>query len=94
MKTWNVGDVAAHSSDNRSYHIKTKSGQVISCNRVHLHETNVEFVHQATEHSKSFKSFEGVEKYGKELKALLVLMIIIELDLAMKSEKHLGIDKS
>ena len=47
LKTWNVGVVAACSSDNRSYHIKTESAQVISCNRVHLRETNVEFVHQA-----------------------------------------------
>ena len=42
-----LGVVAAHSSDNRSYHIKTESGQVISHNSVHLRETNVEFVHQA-----------------------------------------------
>ena len=34
------------SIDNRSYHIKAESGQVISHNRVHLHETNVEFVPQ------------------------------------------------
>ena len=46
LKIWNVRVVAAHSLDNRSYHIKTESGQVISCNRVHLHETNVEFVPQ------------------------------------------------
>ena len=46
LKTWNVGVIAAHSSDNRSYHVKTESGQVISRNRVHLCETNVEFVPQ------------------------------------------------
>ena len=46
LKTWNVGVIAAHSPDNRSYHIKAESGQVISHNRVHLHETNVEFVPQ------------------------------------------------
>ena len=44
LKTWSVGVVASHSSDNRSYHIKTENDQVISCNRVHLPETNVEFV--------------------------------------------------
>ena len=46
LKTWNVGVIVAHSPDNRSYHIKAESGQVISRNRVHLHETNVEFVPQ------------------------------------------------
>ena len=35
-----------HSHDNRSYHIKTENDQVISRNRVHLCETNVEFVPQ------------------------------------------------
>ena len=44
LKTWNVGVIAAHSPDNRSFHIKTESGQVISHNRIHLCETNVEFV--------------------------------------------------
>ena len=46
LKTWNVGIAVAHLPDNRSYHIKVESGQVISCNRVHLHETNVELVPQ------------------------------------------------
>ena len=46
LKTWNVGVIAAHSPDNRSYHIKAESSQVISRNRVHLHETNVELVPQ------------------------------------------------
>ena len=46
LKTWNVGVVISHSPDNRSYHIKTEDDQVISRNRVHLHETNVKFVPQ------------------------------------------------
>ena len=46
LKTWNVGVVISHSPDNRSYHIKTENDQVISRNRVHLHETNVKFVPQ------------------------------------------------
>ena len=47
LKTWSVGSVVSRSPDNRSYHIKTESGQVISHNKVHLRETNVEFVYQA-----------------------------------------------
>ena len=46
LKTWNVGVVISRSPDNRSYHIKTENDQVISRNRVHLHETNVKFVSQ------------------------------------------------
>ena len=46
LKTWSVGVIVSHSPDNRSYHIKTENDQVISHNRVHLHETNVEFVPQ------------------------------------------------
>ena len=46
LKTWNVGVVISCSPDNRSYHIKTENDQVISCNRVHLRETNVKFVPQ------------------------------------------------
>ena len=46
LKTWSVGSVVSRSPDNRSYHIKTENGQIISRNRVHLHETNVEFVPQ------------------------------------------------
>ena len=46
LKTWNVGVIVLCSPDNRSYHIKTENDQVISCNRVHLHETTVEFVPQ------------------------------------------------
>ena len=48
LKTWNVGVVISHSPDNRSYHIKTENDQVISHNRVHLHETNVKFVPQCS----------------------------------------------
>ena len=47
LKTWSVGSVVSRSPDNRSYHIKTENGQIISHNRVHLCETNVEFVPQA-----------------------------------------------
>ena len=43
---WSIGTVVSRSHDNRSYHIKTECGQVISHNRVHLCETNVEFVPQ------------------------------------------------
>ena len=46
LKTWSVSSVVSRSPDNRSYHIKTENGQIISCNRVHFHETNVEFVPQ------------------------------------------------
>ena len=46
LKTWNVGVVVGSSPDNRSYHIKAENGQIISHNRVHLRETNVEFVPQ------------------------------------------------
>ena len=46
LKTWSVGVIVSCSPDKRSYHIKTENDQVISCNRVHLHETNVEFVPQ------------------------------------------------
>ena len=46
LKTWSVGVIVSCSSDNRSYHIKTENDQVISHNRVHLCETNIEFVPQ------------------------------------------------
>ena len=46
LKTWNIGVVVSCSPDHRSYHIKTENDQVISHNRVHLCETNVEFVPQ------------------------------------------------
>ena len=45
LKTWSVGVVLC-SPDNRSYHVKMRNDQVISHNRVHLCETNVEFVLQ------------------------------------------------
>ena len=38
--------VVARSPDNRSYHVQTESGTVISCNRVHLRLTNVNFTLQ------------------------------------------------
>ena len=46
LKTWSVGVVISHTPDNRSYHIKTENDQVISHNRVHLRETNVQFIPQ------------------------------------------------
>ena len=46
LKTWSVGVVISRSHDNISYHIKTENDQVISRNRVHLHETNVQFIPQ------------------------------------------------
>ena len=46
LKTWNVGVVVACSPDNRSYHVRTESGTVISCTRVHLRLTNVNFTLQ------------------------------------------------
>ena len=46
LKTWSVGSVVSRSPNNRSHHIKTENGQIISCNRVHLRETDVEFVPQ------------------------------------------------
>ena len=39
LKTWSVGSVVSRSPDNRSHHIKTENGQIISHNRVHLGET-------------------------------------------------------
>ena len=50
MKTWNVGVVFACSPDNRSYHVTTESGTVISHNRVHLRPINVNFVLQQPVH--------------------------------------------
>ena len=66
LKTWNVGVVVARSPANRSYHIKTESGQVISCNRVHLRETNVEFVPQVQNILKVSKILKEEKKYSKE----------------------------
>ena len=50
-----LGVVISRSPDNRSYHIKTENDQVISRNRVHLHETNVKFVSQVQNIPKVFK---------------------------------------
>ena len=55
LKTLSVGVIVVHSPDNRSYHIKTENDQVISHNRVHLHETNVEFAPQVQNISKVSK---------------------------------------
>ena len=60
---WSVGSVVSRSPDNRSYHIKTENGQIISHNRVHLHETNVEFVPQVQNIAK-------VSKVSKEEKTV------------------------
>ena len=46
LKTLNVGVVVTCSPDHRSYHIQAENGQIISHNRVHLCETNVEFIPQ------------------------------------------------
>ena len=61
LKTWNVGIVVAHSPGNKSYHIKAEGGQVISHNRVHLCETNIEFVPQV-------QNIPRVSKFLKEEK--------------------------
>ena len=59
LKTLNVGIVVAHSSDNRSYHIQTESGTVISCNRIHLGPVN--FVQQAQQSiPRTVTSIEGL----------------------------------
>ena len=54
LKTWNVGVVVARSPDNRSYHVRPKSGTVISHNRVHLRLTNVNFT-CSNQSSKTFQ---------------------------------------
>ena len=64
-KTWNVGVVVTHSPNNRSYHIKAESGQVVSHNRVHLHETDVEFVPQV----KNIPKVAKVSKNEKTVKS-------------------------
>ena len=58
LKTWSVGAIVLCSPDNRNYHIKTENDQVISHNRVHLHETKVEFVLQV----------QNIPKFSKVLK--------------------------
>ena len=108
LKTWSVDVIISCSPDNRSYHIKTENDQVISHNRVHLRETNVEFVPQVQHIPK-------VSKVLKEEK--IVSQPVPNTDkstspktvnkhntvgsdsggkqgLAMKSENHLGIGKS
>ena len=50
LKTCSVGVIISHSPNNRSYHIRTESGTVISHNRVHLRPTNVNFVLQQPVH--------------------------------------------
>ena len=59
LKTWSVGVIILCSPDKRSYHVKIENDQVISRNRVHLHETNVEFVLQV----------QNIPKVSKVLKA-------------------------
>ena len=41
QKTWSIGKVESHTL--RSYVILTEEGRLISCNCVHLHQTNVPF---------------------------------------------------
>ena len=92
LKTWSVGVVILCSSDNRSYHVKTENDQVISCNWVHLRETNVEFVPKVQNIPKVSKVLK-VEKIVNQFKtqispqslkwslrinvALLVLMLVL-----------------
>ena len=61
LKTWNVGVVISRSPNNRNYHIKTENDQVISRNRVHLHETYVKFVPHRYRTFQKFQKFEGGE---------------------------------
>ena len=110
LKTWSVGSVVSRSPDNRSYHIKTENGQIISHNRVHLCETNVEFIPQVQNIAKVSKIL-GVNQFQTQISpqsqkqslqinvALLVPMLVLIIivtkqDLATKSENHLGISKS
>ena len=69
LKTWNVGVISTHSPDNRSYHIKAESSQVISCKRVHLHETNVEFVPQVQDIPKVLKEEKTVKSSSSNTKS-------------------------
>ena len=62
LKTWNVGVVVACSPDNRSYHVRTESGPVFSCNRVHLRPTNVNFTLQPVQQNFPEKVSSAVEK--------------------------------
>ena len=51
-------------------HIKTENGQIISHNKVHLHETNVEFVPQV-------QNIPKVSKVLKEEKIVNQIQILI-----------------
>ena len=63
LKTWNAGVVVVHSPDNRSCHVRTESGTVISHNTVHLRLTNVNFALQQLVHQNfPEKVFSAVEK--------------------------------
>ena len=69
FKTWSVGVIISHSPDNRSYHIKTENDQVISHNRVHLRETNVEFVPQVQNIPKVLKEQKTVKSFSSNTKS-------------------------
>ena len=63
LKTWSVGVIVSCSPDNRSYHIRTESGTVISHNRVHLRPTNVNFtLQQPVQQNFPEKNSSAVEK--------------------------------
>ena len=108
LKTWSVGVIISHSPDNRSYHIKTENDQVISHNRVHLHETNVEFVSQVQHIPKVSKVLKEEKivnqfqtlvspqnlKQSTNITLLVPTLVVIKQGLAMKSENHLGTGKS
>ena len=42
LKTWSIGRVESH--EERAYVVATEYGRLISCNRIHLHSTNVPFL--------------------------------------------------
>ena len=69
LKTWSVGVVISCSPDNGSYHIKTENDQVISCNRVDLCETNVEFVPQVQNIPKVLKEEKTVKSSSSNTKS-------------------------
>ena len=89
LKTWSVGVIILRSPDNRSYYVKTENDQVISRNRVHLHETNVEFVPQVQNIPKVLKVEKIVNQFQTQISpqslkqslqinvALLVLMLVL-----------------
>ena len=51
LKTWSIGRVESH--EGRSYVMATEEGRLVSCNRVHLHKTNVLFGMPTTSLNKS-----------------------------------------